>query len=156
MTKRKKKTVIKIEKGPMPIKDVAGLLVHFGLDPDESPRETFIASMCKYVDLYGCYGLPTDDPGRDFPREDGELDSDKERFILWMQFTKEGAVTFYDRRSDTYMTEGGTVVGVRFGAYIYGSRKVIRLEPLSFPFYGRDADEVVERLFGEAGKAGEE
>ena len=70
--------------------------------------------------------------------------------MLFMQFTKEGAVTFYDHRSDTYVTEGGTIVGARFGAYVYGPRKVIRGVPLSFPFDAGEVDEAVRRMFHEA------
>ena len=148
MTQKKKKRTIKV-----PIRRVhtAGhLLAHFGIDPKELPRETFVSGLYEYVDLYGCYGLPMDEPDRTFPRKDSRIDGDKERFMVYLQFVKEGAHTFYDRRSDTYVTEGGTIVGARFGAYIYVQRKVIRLESLSFPFDAQEADEAVRRLFREA------
>ena len=137
----KKRTLIKSEDQ---------LLTQFGLDHKQLQQRTFVSGLCEYVDLYGGYGLTADDPDRTFPRKDDRIDHDKERFMIFMQFVKEGAHTFYDRQSDTYMTEGGTIVGVRFGAYIYDLHKVTQLEPLLFPFDAKNADKALGKLFEKA------
>ena len=156
MTKRKKKTIVVVPRRVKTIRNVDELLVHLGLDPNDPPRAAFISSTCRYADLYGCYGLAPDDPEHEFPRELDKIDTYQRHFIMWVNFVREGAVTFYDKRSDTYITEGGSVVGVEFGAYIDGIGRSIGLGSLTFPFAAGTFDRKVRELDEAATKAAQD
>ena len=132
------------------VTSVDDVLSCFGLDPATPPSETFLGGLGFYVNLLGDYGLPSIDPQHDFPRLQDTLKPEDRFILIWLKYIRKGAVTFYDKHTDTYNEKGGTVTGIRLGAYVRSRRQRIDGEMLTFPFTVQQLDDAITELDAES------
>jgi len=130
------------------VTSVDDVLSCFGLDPAIPIIETFLKGLGFYVNLLGEYGLPSVDPQHDFPRLQDTLEPEDRVLLIWLKYIRKGAVTYNFK--DTYKEKGGTVTGIRLGAYVRSRRQRIDGDMLTFPFNVQQLDDAINELDGEA------